>query len=172
VGNTVQLGWLACMSLVCLAVAPHVRAETMLLSDTTMVYGTQSAVFSFTAPTDGMVTASLQNIAWPTPLNQLTFSATSATGVLSSWSAPVGDIESFHVGAGTYFAHIMASATGPLNLGVFSLAMSFAPSAVPLPASVGLLMIAVLALLGWARVRGKQAAFRLPALGAGARLQA
>jgi hypothetical protein len=77
--------------------------------------------------------------------------ATSATDTLSSWSSPDAHSESFQVGPGTYFAHIMAAATGPLNIGIYSLKLSFAP-AVPLPASDWLLVIGVLVLFGLTRI--------------------
>jgi hypothetical protein len=146
-----RVGWITCLALLCLSQAPHARADTMLLSTTTMVSGTESAVFSFDAPSAGTVTATLSNLPWPTPLSTLSFLATSATETLSSWSAPVTQAESFQVGAGTYFAHIMAAATGPLNLGIYSLNLSFAP-AVPLPASDWLLVIGVLILFGLTRI--------------------
>ena len=153
--------WLTCLALLCLSLTPHARADTMLLSDTTMVFGTQSAVFSFDAPTAGTVTATLENESWPTPLSSLSFLATSASQTLSSWSAPVAQAESFQVGPGSYFAHIMAQATGPLNLGVFSLRLSFAPSVgpVPLPASDWLLVIGVLVLFGLTRILSALGAF-------------
>ena len=46
--------------------------------------------------------------------------------------------------AGTYFADVMATAGGPLDLGVYSLSISFSPSAVPLPPSGRLLLGALL----------------------------
>ena len=146
-----RVGWLTCLALMWLSLAPHARADTMLLSTTTMVSGTQSAVFSFDAPSAGTVTATLSNLSWPTPLSTLSFLATSATDTLSSWSAAVTQAESFQVGPGTYFAHIMAAATGPLNIGIYSLNLSFAP-AVPLPASDWLLVIGVLILFGLTRI--------------------
>ena len=149
-----RVGWLACLALLCLSQAPYARADMMLLSDTALVSGTQSAVFSFDAPSAGTVTATLSNLPWPAPLSTLSFVATSATETLSSWSAPVAQAESFQVGPGTYFAHIMAAATGPLNLGLYSLNLSFAPAVgpVPLPASDWLLVVGVLVLFGLTRI--------------------
>jgi hypothetical protein len=54
--------------------------------------------------------------------------------------------QTFQVGAGTYFAHVMAIAGGDLNLGLYSLLLTFTPSAVPLPAAAGLLLMGMLVL--------------------------
>jgi hypothetical protein len=55
-------------------------------------------------------------------------------------------VETFQVGAGTYFAHVVATAGGDLNLGLYSLMLTFTPSAVPLPTAAGLLLIGLLVL--------------------------
>ena len=148
--------------------APHALADTMLLSDTTLVRGTSSATFSFDTPSAGMVTATLSNLVWPNSLKTLDFSATTSNSTLSSWSA-LGDpntqtrTESFMIGAaGTYFAHIMASAQGDLNLGLYALNVTFTPSAVPLPASDWMLLAGVLVLFGLTRVIGLFGRFQAP----------
>ena len=64
---------------------------------------------------------------------------------------PAPQIETFQVGAGTYFAHVMATAAGQLNLGLYSLVLSFTPSAVPLPAGAGMLLIGLLVLFALRR---------------------
>jgi hypothetical protein len=151
--------------------APHALADTMLLSDTTLVRGTSSATFSFDVQSAGTVTATLSNIAWPSPisLKTLNFSATTSNSTLSSWSA-LSDTkqtrtESFMVdGAGTYFAHIMATAQGDLNLGLYALNVVFTPNAVPLPASEWMLLAGVLVLFGLTRVMGMFDRFRFPRL--------
>jgi hypothetical protein len=155
-----KFGRLAPLALLGLVLAPHARADTMLLSDTTMVTGSESAVFSFSAPTAGTVTATLQNQSWPTPLSALSFAATSASSVISAWSAPVIQAESFQVGAGTYFAHVNATASGPLDLGLFSLNLSFVPAGtVPLPSSDWMLLGATLGLFGLIRASSAFASF-------------
>jgi hypothetical protein len=63
-------------------------------------------------------------------------------------------VETFQVGAGTYFAHVMASAGGALDLGLYSLMLTFTPSAVPLPTTGGLLLIGLLVLFGLRRAVG------------------
>jgi len=150
------LGWLACVALACLIQAPDARADMILLSTTTLVRGSSAADLSFDAPSAGTVTATLMNQSWGpvAPLAALSFMANSNNGVVSSWSSPVTTTESFQVGAGTYFAHIMAAATGVLDIGVYSLNLSFVPSAVPLPASGWMLLIGVFVMFGIARAVG------------------
>jgi hypothetical protein len=152
----VSLGLLAPLVLIGLAAAPHARAN-ILLAQTTLVNGTESTVDSFTTPGAGSVTVSLQSLNWPTALGALSFSATSANQVLASWSgtgAITGEVTTFDVAAGgTYFAHIMAAASGTLDLGLYSLEMSFTPtSSVPLLPSDWMLLTGVFALAGIARV--------------------
>src|SRR3954462_14774197 len=103
-----RAGVLALLGGLGMAQAPQARADMMLLANTTMVTGTQSSVMSFSAPSDGYVTATLQNLNWQKPLNALSFQATSGADVLSSWSgADSTKTETFKVTAGNYFAHIV-----------------------------------------------------------------
>src|SRR5262249_50667785 len=119
---------------------------------TTMVYGSAADTISFDAPGAGMVTAEISSVPWPTPLAALSFSATTATTTLSSWSttemSSSPQVETFQVGgAGTYFAHVTATAgSNPFNLGLYSLMLTFTPSAVPLPAAAGLFLMAIIIL--------------------------
>jgi hypothetical protein len=131
--------------------SPAAQADTLLLATTDLVSGSSAATFSFNAPTSGTVTARLTGLPFPVPLNALSFSTTTATSTLANWTAGSGEmstpyVDTFQVGAGTYFAHVMATAGGDLNLGLYSLMLTFSPSAVPLPAAAGLLLIGVLVL--------------------------
>jgi hypothetical protein len=92
----------------------------------------------------------LNSLAWPTPLKALSFSATSANQVLTSWDMSSSQPTPFDVGAGTYFAHIMATADGALDLGLYSMMITFTPS-VPLPASGWMLLTGMFVLAGLAR---------------------
>jgi hypothetical protein len=144
---------LAVVLLIVLVRSPLAHADSMLLASTNMVSGTSSATFSFDAPTNGVVTAQLTTIAWPTPLSALSFSATSATNTLASWastspSATAPYVDTFQVGSGTYFAHVSATAGGSLDLGLYSLMLTFTPSAVPLPAAIGMLLMGLLIFFG------------------------
>jgi hypothetical protein len=145
--------------------APAARAETLLLATTTLVSGSSAASFSFNAPSAGTVTAQISSLPWPVPLSALSFSATTATDTLSSWSSldsstmqaasadagATSHVETFEVGSGTYFAHVMATAGGTLDLGLYSLMLTFTPSAVPLPAAAGMLLIGLLVLFALRR---------------------
>ena len=145
------------VGLLCIMCAAQARADMLLLSNTTLVSGSQSAVFSFNAPSAGTVSAQLTDVTWPQSLSALSFVAATANQVLSSWSAtslqpgPTSQTLYFQVaGPGSYFADVMATAGGPLNLGVFSLSLDFKPanSPVPIPPSGWLLLSAVLLMVG------------------------
>src|SRR5215472_15358779 len=106
---SLKLALVAPLALTALAAAPHARADSVLLAQTTLVSGSASTVDSFTAPTAGAVTVSLTSISWPAALNSLSFSATSANQVLASWNGTgvSSDVATFDVTAGTYFTHIL-----------------------------------------------------------------
>jgi hypothetical protein len=152
--KVLKLRLLAPLALAGLAVTPHAWADSILLAQTTLVAGTESTVDSFTTPSAGIVSVTLQSLNWPTQLNALSFSATSASQVLASWSGSgtsiTGSTTTFDVGAGTYFAHIMATAGGSLNLGLYSMMMTFSPT-VPLPASGWMLLTGMFVLVGLVR---------------------
>lgn len=153
-----KAGLLAPLAALGLVAAPHARADNILLAQTTLVVGSQSTVDSFSTSGAGTVNVHLANLDWPTQLQSLSFLATSASQVL--WSdAGSGSVSNeqatFHVNSGgTYFAHIMAQAGGSLDIGLYSLLVTFTPSAspVPLPASGWMLLTGmfVLAGLAWA----------------------
>lgn len=135
---------LATWVLVLLAGALHsvsARAGGQVLADTTLVSGSSSEVFSFQASGPGVATVQLTNVAWPQTLSSLSFLAGTSGEVLSQWSDPpvtgtTTQTLSFLVPtSGTYFADVMASAGGPLDLGVYSLSITFTANAVPLPPS-------------------------------------
>jgi hypothetical protein len=132
------------------------KADTLLKSAATLVYGSAADTYSVVAPTSGTVTAYITTVPWPSPMSSLSFSATTATDTLSSWSATPDTMagthmETFQVGAGTFFAHIMATATGSFDLGLYGVMFTFSPSAVPLPATAGLLLIGFLVLFALRR---------------------
>jgi len=126
------------------------HAGSQVLADTTLVSGSSSNVFSFQASGPGVATVQLTNVAWPQNLSSLSFLAASPSEVLSSWSDPpvtgtTTQTLSFLVpSGGTYFADVTATAGGALDLGVYSLSISFTPNAVPLPSTGRLLLSALL----------------------------
>jgi hypothetical protein len=155
-------GLLALSALVLgLSTAPAVHADQILVAQTSMINGTVSTVDSFTAPGTGTVTIQLADIPWPAALSSLSFFASSATQVVASGTVPPPNgalsgtlLESFQVTPGTYFAHITGTAApGPLDLGLYSMQVSFAP-AVPLPAAAWLLGGGLLLIAGLGRRLG------------------
>jgi hypothetical protein len=154
--QSLKIGLLAPVAAIGLAAAPHARADSILLAQTTLVVGSQSTVDSFTTSGAGTVSVHLANISWPMQLQSLSFAATSASQVLwSGGGAMSNEGATFNVSSGgTYFAHIMATAQGALNIGLYSVLMTFTPSTspVPLPASGWMLLTGmfVLAGLAWA----------------------
>ena len=172
-GPLAKLSGLAALLLYAL-LATVAQASTVLIADTTLVSGTETAVFSFNAPGPGTVSAELTNLNWPQALSSLSFMATTSSQVLAPWSDVTSGTRplSFLVsGAGTYYADIRAVAGGPLELGVYSFALNFTPAAspVPLPPSGALLLLGMAGLVGsiiWRRGtvnRAAGAAAPLPA---------
>jgi hypothetical protein len=148
-----RAGVLVALAIICMTPVTPARAGMMLLADTTMVTGTQSAVFSFTAPSAGTITATLDNLNWQKPLSALSFAATSGTNVMSSWDATGSMVETFQVTGGNYFAHIMATTADAMDVGLYSLNLSFSANAVPLPASSWMLMTGILGMFLFSRAR-------------------
>jgi hypothetical protein len=145
------------LALGALVLSPASHADTVLINETTLVSGTNSSVEAFTIPTAGTVTVQLSNIAWPQALDSLSFVASSASSVLTAWQG--SGTETFQVSApGTYYAHVTGTAGGLLDLGLYSLTVSFrsAVAPVPLPSSQVLLLGALVMSLGlaWSRERG------------------
>lgn len=139
---------LASFALCCLLPAVHARADNLLVAQTTLISGTESTVDSFTVPSAGTVTVQLSDLPWPLALSSLSFMATSGNQVLSSWSTLTSGVESFQVTPGTYFAHVTGTAGGALDLGLYSMTLTFQPAGtVPLPGSAWLLVIGLLGLV-------------------------
>jgi hypothetical protein len=116
------------------------HAEQILLMATPLVQGSLASATAFSVPGAGTVTATLTDLAWPAKLASLTFAATTPTSVLAS--LPGSGQISFNTSAqGIYSAVVgaVASPSGFLDLGWYSLSIGFAP-AVPLPASGWLLL--------------------------------
>jgi hypothetical protein len=148
-----RAGVLVALAIICMTPVTQARADMMLLADTTLVTGTQSAVFSFTAPGAGTITATLDNLNWQKPLSSLSFSATSATNVVSTWDATGSMVETFNVTGGNYFAHILATTADAMDVGLYSLNLSFSANAVPLPASSWMLVAGIFGMFLFSRAR-------------------
>lgn len=134
------------------------QASTVLVSDTTLVTGSDSTVFSFEAPGPGTVSIQLTNLDWPQALSSLSVMASTSNHVLTSWSdpssVPSGSVFFQVVGGGRYSTDVMATAGGPLDLGAYSYSIYFTPagSPVPLPSS-GVLLVGGLCIIALMRRR-------------------
>jgi hypothetical protein len=116
------------------------RADTVVLAQTGLVIGTQTTDTSVLAPGPGTLTVTLSDLTWPYSLQNLTFSATTASSVLKTL-AGVGQTSFDVAGSGTFYAHVMGEAQGLLDIGLYSLKITFQPAAVvPLPSSGWLLL--------------------------------
>ncbi|MGD0492609.1 MAG: PEP-CTERM sorting domain-containing protein [Steroidobacteraceae bacterium] len=128
-----------------------VRADTVLYDSAGFVQGSQSFVQSFNITTAGTITMTLTDIPWLDAVSDLTGFLTTTSGVVGQ---AFSGSETMSVGPGTIYAHWFGDAQGTYDLGVVGVNISFQPSvitAVPLPASLCLLLSGVGILLGWQR---------------------
>jgi hypothetical protein len=139
---------LALLLIAGLSAAPRAQADPILVSQTSMISGTFSGVYTFSTTQAGTLNLRLENIAWPERLAALSCNLYDGQTLLGSL-ATTGELQIEVAGAGTYFSHLFAQAAGALDLGLFSLNVTFHPSvsAVPLPATIWLLL-SVLGLFG------------------------
>jgi hypothetical protein len=72
---------------------------------------------------------------------------------MSSWDATGSKVETFQVTGGNYFAHILATTADAMDVGLYSLNLSFSANAVPLPASSWLLVTAIFGMFLFSRAR-------------------
>jgi hypothetical protein len=140
----------------CLVLAPRAHADPVgsnsLLQSSVMVSGSNSSLYSMNVSGPGVLTVQLENIAWPERLSHLDCSIYSNNGFLQAlqdtaqWQFEV-------TGPASFYASIIAGAGGQLNLGLFSIKVTFqsAAAVVPVPAAVWLLG-SVLGLFGVRRL--------------------
>jgi hypothetical protein len=121
--------------------APRAHADPVLVSQSSMISGSFSGVYTFSTTQAGTLSLRLENIAWPERLAALSCNLYDGQTLLGSL-ATTGELQIQVAGAGTYFSHLFAQAAGVLDLGLFSLNVTFHPSvsAVPLPAAVWMLL--------------------------------
>lgn len=136
----------ACVLAAAAMAAQSAHAEQVLLSTSTTISGTQSAVYTFNAPGAGTLNVTLGNYTWPERLSNLSFALATTTGVLKTLSGE-GSLSIDLTEGGSYYALVSGSASGKWNLGMYSLNLSFGaladpgnPSAVPLPGTLWLLL--------------------------------
>ena len=159
--TTGRVGLLVCLGAAGLWQAPVANASMVLL-ETNSFFDSQSQMVSFVASGPGTFVAQLADLAWPQALSAFSFTASSASQVLSSWVMTPGNgpqtyYDTFTVdAAGTYWAQITGVASsGPSNsydMGAYGISISFSPSAVPLPASDWMLAAGMLVLAGVTRL--------------------
>jgi len=127
-------------------------AASTVLSTTTEVFGSATAVYSFDTPSAGTLNVQLTDVGWPTRLASLSSTIYSSTASLGSLSA-AGDLTLLLSGPSDLSAFVSAQAQGALNLGLYSLDITFSPSTSPVPLpSAGLLLtcgVGILGTIGW-----------------------
>lgn len=148
------------------------RAD-QVFSDSHMLTGTSvisDVGYKFSLSGPGTLSVSLKDLSWPTSsLTDLSFSAFSggsAMNLLGQFDG-AGTANYDITGAGTFYAYVTGEATNPINgpaygVGLYTLDVNFTP-AVPLPASLGLLLAALAAFAASQRLAPRRA----PVPGAG-----
>ncbi len=177
-GLAVRMAAVMTIGALALAHSPAAKADELLLkAATTMVYGSAADTYSMTAPSAGTITAQVSSVPWPTPLSALSFNLSDSSSLINpqimstAQSIHAADttsqqFETYQVGAGTYFAHVLATAGGSLNLGLYSVMFTFTPSAVPLPATAGMLLIGLMVFFALRRTLRQGAAIESATFGA------
>jgi hypothetical protein len=152
-----RLGLNVLVALAALAAAPFASADPIVVEASPLISGTQSNMYTFSAPSAGSVTVSLANIDWPQRLSSLSFALATSSGVVKTFSGE--GQQTIGLGsAGTYYAIVtgVADATAHWNLGMYSLRMTFSTLSgpgptVPLPAAVWLLLSGIAGMFGLMR---------------------
>jgi hypothetical protein len=149
-----------------LALVGPAHADSLVLAQTGLVIGNQTAEYSINIPSSGTLDLQLQDFDWPSPLASMTLEIATPTTILQTLSG-TGDLNLSLSGAGTYYAYVSGSATGALDIGAFGLLGNFEPlvAPVPLPASVSLLFAGLVATFWSLRRNGRKGG--VPSVAAG-----
>ncbi len=148
----------ASLALTATVLGSHAARADQILSDSHMMTGTSvisDVGYTFNVSGPGTLNISLKDQSWPTSsLTDLSFTASTPTAVLGQFIG--AGLASYDItSGGTIFAYVTGEASNPASgpaygVGLYSLDINFTPSAVPLPATLGLLLVA---LLGFALVQ-------------------
>jgi len=135
-----------------LMLIPGARADSVLYNEAGFIEGQQSFVQSFDIASAGTLTITLSNIPWLDTISGLNCFLTTSSGLVGSTMAP--GTESINVEPGMIYAHWFGDAAGAYGIGVYGLDIKFQPNgvaAVPLPASLILLLSGMGIVFGWQR---------------------
>ncbi|HEV2700083.1 MAG TPA: hypothetical protein VGV09_00510, partial [Steroidobacteraceae bacterium] len=124
---------------------------TQIFTDSHLIEGTSvvsSVGYTFNVSGPGVLTVNLDDLVWPTGLSDLTFTATTSSNVIGQLTG-AGQASFNLLAGGTIYAYVTGEATnaksGPAyGVGLYTLMVGFTPAPVPLPATVELLLAALL----------------------------
>ena len=135
----------------CALLVTRANADTVLYDGSGFMRGTQSFSDTFNLTAPGTLTVTLTNVAWPQQLASLNFLVSTDNGMMGP-EMGAGTYTYNVVAGGNVFAQWFGTAQGPLDAGVYSLKIDFAPSGVPVPLPTSaMLLFSGLALLLWQR---------------------
>lgn len=138
-------------------------ASEVLYDGVGFLVGQQSFEDSFTVNGPGALTVTLSDVAWPVALSSLDLVVGTSQGLLGP-EMGAGTATFQVTSRGNIYAQWFGTAQGPLDAGVYGLKVQWAPTPVPLPTSIALLLSGLI-LLAWQR-RERGGAMRNPTLGA------
>ncbi len=125
------------------------RAETVLYDSASVIENQQGFVQSFSLATPGILTLTVSTMPWLDRVTDMTSFLDTSAGLVGTAMSAAGS-ESVHVGAGTIYAQWFGDAQGVYGAGVLGVKVEFQPSyAVPLPASLILMLCGLGLLFGW-----------------------
>jgi hypothetical protein len=142
--------WLSLAVTLMAASAAHAG---LIVSSSTLLQGTSvisDVKYTFNVSGPGTLNVNLTDMVWPASLNDLSFTAATSSSVIGQINGP-GQASFDITGGGTIYAFVTGEATNPTTgpaygLGLFNLNIDFTPSVVPLPASLGLLLLSLMGL--------------------------